>query len=267
MIREAIDRIVDLSLKSRPAVQEKNGRMWFFNDKEQKYVEEELRYVRSHEVSNMESFITLVREELDRVQAPDGAGATLTLLADGAEFRPQDTGNGRIQHTYTRTLDPFWARLKANVEKPMKHAEFVRFFSGLAPVIGDDYDYLARQFRKVTFDERLTVSSQPMLDSDGKGRNQFSVEFAARSGTGTTTTALPASFDVTTAYTRGSKVAYKVHAEIDLQLRKDGEKSTLLFSYYCPEMEGTEVQAQAVEEAQCRSALADYKKLLIISNY
>jgi hypothetical protein len=264
MIKEAIDRIVDISTKNRASVLEKNGRMWFYRDDTKLYSEVELRFVRSHEVSNMESFVTLVKEELNRAGKASGEGATVTLTQIGGQFRLHDTGDGLIQHQYSRTLDPFWTKLAQGAGKFMKHAEFIRFLSGIAPCIAS-YDDLTRQFRKVSFDERMSVTSQPLLDTDGRGGTSFAVEFMARGGA--TKTTLPAGFDATVNYARGSAAHYDVHAEIDIQLRKLGEKSELVFGYYCPEIDGIEVLAQAAEEALCREKLADCPQLLIITNF
>lgn len=275
MIKEGIDRISQLvSQANRKAFTIEDERLFQYDDAKQIYEEIEREYVRRHAVSNMESFVALVREELlrcapeggagSKVAEPTGTGATLILTKTGGSFIPQDTGDGRIKHTYVRAIDPFWRAMAEMAGKPMRHVDFLRFLSSVAPAI-ENYDALVRQFRKVFFDERNAVTSQPLLDADGKGGNAFAVEFAAKGGT--TQTALPGGFVFNVHYARGSESEYRVEAELDLQLRKDGEKSTLLFCYYCPGLVAAEITAQADEEEFCRAEMGGAKRLLILTDY
>jgi hypothetical protein len=265
MIAEAIDKLLEETTARRPAKIEENGRLWFFNDVERKYEEIPLEYVRRHTVSNMESFIALVKEEGHRLRDRSPRGV-VTLTKTGGLFVPEDTGNGKIRHTYARALDPFWQIVAGNIGKPMPHGQFVRFLTSLAPVI-ENYPTVARHFRKVFFDERLNVTSQPMLDADGKGGNSFSVEFIARGGTQTASTALPAGFLLKLPYARGSYHKYDVFLELDLTLRKDNDKNHLMFSYYCPSLSASEVEAQGDEERMCVGELKALDNILVLTNY
>lgn len=259
-------------------------RHFFYNDGEKKYeltTRTVIRPAQTGEVSNVESFLAVVREETLR-RAPsadpkakelprhDGSFMTVVFDADGAEFSPDD----RVQadkFTYERALSPQWAQLVAALNKPMDHKTFIRTLQALRPSISG-YEELMRHFRKLSFSDKTSIASEPLLEA-GRNANEYKVEIELRSGaaTGGTTSAttLPSSFDVTMQYARGSERRYSTTIEIDLSavMIQNSDRKALRFTLIAPDLANVVEQAVDDEVTAFRTATADIPRLLILQDY
>jgi hypothetical protein len=238
-------------------------------------------------VSNVESFVALVREEtLRRVVPPLTAAAvsareasveveprhngefmTVIFSERGARFSPDD----RVRldsFTYTRTLSPQWIALTEGLNKPLEHKDLIRLLQRLRPsILG--YEELMRHFRKIHFSDRTNIASEPLLQA-GQNANEFKVELEIKGGVnGPTTqaTALPSSFDLHLQYARGSNQAYITTIEVDLSTKMAGDRRELRFTLIAPDLPNVIEQAIDAEVAFFRSQVVDIPRLLILQDY
>lgn len=297
MISEAIETIRDMAPAQGGRVShltiddpsnQKRAHL-LYNDSESKYeVVSTVDVIppRKGAVSNVESFLALVREETlrrapaderplkDRDKTPgprhDGSFMTVVFSETGATFSPDD----RIQvdsFSYDRALSPQWARLVSSLNKAMDHTTFIRTLQALRPSISN-YEELMRHFRKLHFSDKTSIASEPLLEA-GRNANEYKVEIELRSGAaagGTTSaTTLPSSFDTTMQYARGSEKRYSTTVEIDLSavMIQNSDRKALRFTLIAPDLANVVEEAVDDEVAAFRLQTADIPRLLILQDY
>lgn len=265
MIREAIEKVVDLATKgyrkSVITLDDGSKRSFLYSDAESVYKPLDRVVVRYGGVSNMKSFVALVMEELRRRDNPLGDHATVYLMATGGRFSPDDRV-GLDFFTYERTLHPQWELLFEQAGTYMDHPAFLRLLQALRPSIATQET--VRSFRRVTFDERVKVLSQPQI-VDGKNGASYEVEMEVKSGIART--ALPTMLTVTLPFSRGSDVSYRLELDIDIQaIDKDGKRQ-LKFAILWPDKEGWLTDAITDECEAFREAVSAAKRLLILDDF
>jgi len=302
---DLVDKIVELSPSSRDnllTVDDGHGikRLYIYNDGEKKYapIDERRIVLQTGEVSNVESFLALVREETLRrgaavtdsapdnpkstttrkpaakadrsetlaVVRHDGSFMTVVFNAKVAKFAPDD----RVRldsFGYERALSPQWNALVGALGKPMEHKDLIRVLQRLRPSI-KRYEDLMRDLRKITFSDRTNITSEPLLQA-GKNQNEYKVDLEVRAGTDSLsqTTALPSSFDVELQYARGGDKRYATTIEIDLSTFIKGERKELRFTLIAPDLPNVEEAAIDDEVAFFRAETADIPRLLILQDY
>jgi hypothetical protein len=303
MISEAIETIRDMAPAQNgretmitiedPSIQ--HHHVYIYNDNAKAYERAESILVRppmTGAVSNVESFLAHVREETlrralvnatvstsvksetsaksDLSPRHDGSFMTVVFSESGAKFSPDDREQVDF-FSYRRALSPQWQRLIESLNKPLDHKTFIRTLQALRPSI-DAYDELMRHFRKLSFSDKTSIASEPMLDA-GRNANEYKVEIELRSNaaTGGTTSAttLPSSFDVTLQYARGSEKAYTTIVEIDLAavMIPNSDRKALRFTLIAPDLANVVEQAVDDEVKFFRDETADIPRLLILADY
>lgn len=294
MISEAIETIRDMAPAQNGRESQiiivddvaQERRHFFYDDGEKKYLlasKTTIRPPQKGAVSNVESFLALVREETLRrapvadvdpkskeVPRHDGSFMTVVFNESGARFSPDD----RVQvdaFTYERALSPQWARLMESLNKAGDHKTFIRTLQALRPSIAN-YEDLMRHFRKLSFSDRTSIASEPLLEA-GRNANEYKVEIELRSGAAagntTSTTALPSSFDVTMQYARGSEKRYTTTVEIDLSavMIQNSDRKALRFTLIAPDLANVVEQAVDDEVSKFRELTADIPRLLVLQDY
>lgn len=297
MIAEAIEAIRDMSpaqngRDSLITIKDPNGhlRHWLYNEGDAKYepIASVDVVIQTADVSNVESFAALVREETLRRAVPltgtdpqpessraaresevaeelrhNGEFMTVTFSERGARFSPDD----RVRldsFTYTRTLSPQWIALTEGLNKPLEHKDLIRLLQRLRPSI-NGYEELMRHFRKIHFSDKTNIASEPLLTA-GANANEFKVELEIKGGVnGPTTqaTALP----ICLQYARGGNQAYTTTIEVDLSTKMAGERRELRFTLIAPDLPNVVEQAIDNEVAFFRSQVVDIPRLLILQDY
>jgi hypothetical protein len=296
VISEAIETI----LENAPAqngrdthvvIEDKHGQKrqhFLYNDNAgayEKVLSEDVPPPQKGTVSNVESFLALVREQTLR-RAPvsettdvkvtkgdcrhDGSFMTVVFSEAGARFSADDRAQTDF-FAYERALSPQWARLAESLNKPIDHKTFIRTLQALRPSI-TNYEELMRHFRKLSFSDKTSIASEPLLEA-GRNANEYKVEIELRSGaaTGGTTSAttLPSSFEVTMQYARGSEKRYSTTIEIDLSavMIQNSDRKALRFTLIAPDLANVIEQAVDDEVAAFRLATADIPRLLVLQDY
>jgi hypothetical protein len=296
-----VDKIVQLAPATAREAQIVVGdghkkRYFLYDDDAAKYVEVvgvERAVLQTGDVSNVESFLALVREETVRratdvaddgslspatdrkkgatslaTKRHDGSFMTVVFGAKGATFSPDD----RIRldaFTYTRVHSPQWSALIASLNKPYEHKEFIRALQRLRPSIVN-YEELMRQLRKISFSDKTNIASEPLLQN-GQSQNEYRVDIEVRggvtAGNTSTSTALPSSFDVSLQYARGGEHRYTTTVEIDLSTLMKAERKELRFTLIAPDLPNVEESAIDDEVAFFRSKVEDIPRLLVLQDY
>jgi hypothetical protein len=272
---EAIDRLVTLGggvpEEGRAALlqaKDGSGRQWLYSDAARGYVPIDRVVVLTGGVSNIESFAALVKEEVIRRESQAGEFMTVIFNLNGARFSPDD----RVcldSFTYERTLSPQFTALKGYLGKVLEHKQLVSALQVLRPsIVG--YPELIRQFKKVTFNEKTNIVSEPFL-TGGVNDNSYSVSVQAQ-GEGsqsapTSTTQLPGEFEVELQYARGSEKKYRTTIEVDLSTVLNGERKELRFTLVAPDLPNVEELAIEDEVAHFCAATAPLTRLLILVDY
>lgn len=210
-------------------------------------------------VSTVESFAQVVKEESRRRDNSAGDFMTAVFTQKGGVFYPDD--KKRLdQWTYERTLSQQWEYLLQRLGRDMKHLEFVRFLQGLRPSV-QDYSLLMRDYKKVTFDGKTRVSSQPVIEN-GQGGSQ--VSFVLETKNGTTEEAMPGAFVLELPFTKGGAKTYQLTIELDVAL---DENQQVKFRPVCPDLEAVTEEAISDEVAYFKEHVAEMSELLVLLDY
>lgn len=271
MIQEAFKAIIEYvnSLKRPEVVETVNGQ-FLYSDSEKNYrkiIPPEIpAFTRT--VSNVESFASYILEVASRrgYDTAGGKGMTVCFMNAQAYCRLVDDNVSRDTIDYERTLSPQWEYLFGKLGTNLSHKSLVTVLQWLRPSFNEDYNQFMKHYRKVSFDEKITVNSQPQV-IDGKAGSSLAIEFT-RNGDGGKTE-LPNTLNLKLQYTRDSKRFYSIDVEIDSTLNANNrEKPTLQFSLLCAEIENTQTQAVADEIADFKALVAEkLPELLVVVNY
>lgn len=241
----------------RPVELETQRGTYLYNDGKKEY--SPLLPELNRGISNVESLAGAVIEECVRRNNPTGNFMTVIFTEKGGAFYPDD--ERRLDRwTYERCLSQQWKFLLENLNKEMKHLDFIRFVQGLRPSV-INYQALIREFKKVTFDGRTSVTSQPIIE-DGQGGSQ--VSFTLETKNGHTQTAMPGDIAIELPFTRGSDKKYSLIIELDVALN---EMDQVRFRPVCPELEVVTEQAIADEVAFFKEQVKEKSDLLVLLDY
>lgn len=261
---KVIDKIIALK---RPELIDTINGQHIYNDNNKSYSKITRPFLDS-EVSNIESFAAYLLKINERFSLTEGKFTTVTFSQNSALCRLEDSPTEESRIKYKRALSPQFSFLLEKLGRRLSHAELLRVFQGLRPSFPSQeaYNEFMRQYRKVSFDEKVTVNSQPQVEQ-GKGGSSIIVEFGRNGGMGET--ALPSSLTVKLQYARDSKRFYECELEIDSTLNTDPkDKPKLEFSLLWPEKDNVVAQAVADEIADFKSLAAEkLPELLVVVNY
>lgn len=265
MDEKVIDKLVSMK---RPETLEIDGNTYIYNDQHKYYSKISLPSFH-REVSNIESFAAYILKydkryydgvKGDNITAIFGLNKAIAMLND----KPDDEN----KILYERCLSPQWQLLADKTNRRLSHNELLRVLQGLRPSFpsSEAYNDFMRQYRKVSFDEKVTVSSQPQVEQ-GRGGSSIVVEFGRNGGTGQTE--LPNTLKLKLQYARDSKRFYDIELEIDSTLNTETkDKPKLEFSILWPEKDNVIAQAVADEISDFKALVAEkLPELLVVVNY
>jgi hypothetical protein len=238
-----------------------DGRVFLYDDRDQKYTEID-RFVKFEgAVSTVESFAELVAEYAKRFKRADGAKQTVTFTGVGATYSPDDDDRRHL-FTYKRVLSQQWLALKTALGKPMSHKDLIRALQTLSPSIVD-YPLVMASFRRLVVSKDIRMTSEPILNDSGDSTNGYNVNLSLKGGT--TETTLPSSITVKVQYARGSEATYEIPVEVDLT-EKEGIPIVTLFAPLIDAIADQAVmdEMKSFHEAMERTGL---KELLVVVSF
>lgn len=210
-------------------------------------------------VSTVESLADVVLEESRRRGNPTGNFMTVMFNEKGGVFYPDDAKRLDLW-TYERRLSQQWEFLIKNLGRDMKHLDFIRFLQGLRPSMVD-YLAISREFKKVTFDGKTSVTSQPIVENGQAGEQ---IAFTLDTKNGETSTAMPAGFKLNLQYARGSSIFYTLEIELDVYL---DESKQPRFRPVCPDLEAVIEEAITDELNLFKERVSEKDELLTLLDY
>lgn len=263
MIREAIDRILDIATKTRPPLLELSDgseRRFLYDDTDEAYKEIPRYVVRRRQVSTLQSFADMVNTEIDRNRKVNGAvWPTVIFTTEGGAFHLDDA-DGRTTFGFKRVLAPGYLRVLAAIGQPMEHLAFLRLLQGIREFIVDPSVLAA--YRKVVFDNSVRVDSQPLLEG-GRVGNGYHVELTAKAGA--VEVNLPDIITLALPYSRGGE-PYTVELAVDISLVTKGEKAIPYFSLAWPEHLSFVERAVNDEIAKFRELTSHNTDFVVLEN-
>lgn len=263
MIKEAIDRILEIATKTRPSLQampDESGRILLYDDGSDVYREVERYVYRRRQVSTLQSFADMVLAEIERNRKAGAAlWPTVIFTPEGGAFHLDDA-DGRTVFAFKRVLAPGFTRVISTVGQSMEHLPFLRLLQSIREFLVDPA--VLQAYRKVIFDNSVQVDSQPLL-VDGKVGHGYNVELTTKSGA--TETVLPDVIELALPYSRGGP-AYRVELAVDIALVQRGEKSIPMFSLAWPEQPAFVELAVNDEIALFRKLTADITDFVVLEN-
>ena len=271
MLEELLQALLRLKRPDTVVVEgQKDKKTYIYNDSYKKY--EEVHDIDpkqwSAKVSNIESFARYILKLNERhdLQGLTGLKSTITFQNHAAYFKLTDNALRDDVVEYMRTYSPVWKYLVNNINRPKSHAEILRCIQLLKPYITENYDYLIRNYRKITVDENVTVNSQPQA-FEGKNGRAVEISYTRKGEDGKTS--IPTEFNVEIPFTRGGIRTYKAELEIELVLNTDNkDKPRLDFTLMWPQYTNQEIEAVADEMKDLRELLLPVMPdLLIVENY
>jgi len=223
------------------------------------------------EVSNIESLAAYLLKLAQRRQIPQhdkpGVLTTVVFSQNTAVCYLRDEPEADTIN-YRRCLSPQWYYLSEKIGKRLSHNELLRVLQALRPSFtsAESYHEFMRQYRKVSFDEKVTVNSQPLVEQ-GKGGSNIVIEYNRNNAS--SQTALPSSLNLRIQFARDSFRFYDIELEIDSALNLDTkEKPKLEFTLLWPEKENVATLAITNEIQDFKSLISkDLPELLVVMNY
>lgn len=219
-------------------------------------------------VSNIDSFAGYILEVASRrgYDKDKGKGMTVVFNESRAWCRLVDDAVNNDTISYQRSVSPQWQTLNKYLTGKLSHKSLIAAFQALYPSFNEDYTAFMRHYRKVSFDEKITISSQPQV-VDGKGGTSLAIEFSRNGNEGQT--ALPNTLNLKLQFTRDSKRFYAAELEIDSVLNANNrEKPALEFSLLWSQKDNVIAQAVSDEIADFKALVAEkLPELLVVVNY
>lgn len=269
MIEKTLEWLNNLYLKGRPAtlaLGDASGRIYIRDDETDGYNEVERFVHRKRQVSNIESFTSMVIEEARRSDdGKEGDWMTVVFNQRGGQLHLDDR-DGRQVFEFVRELAPQWQLLAAQEKaEPMEHAEFLRLLKRLRPSILE-FPRVIGDFSKVSFHKGMQIDSSPEL-REGRAGMAYNVQVTAGAA-GKLETALPAELDLELPFARGSRQKYRMKADISIDLDEDDAgKDKLFFGLLVPDLPTIEEQAIADEVTYFRSQVPALPRLHVLEDY
>lgn len=210
-------------------------------------------------ISTVESLVGAVLEEAKRRENTTGQFMTVIFTEKGGVFYPDDKARLDLW-TYERCLSQQWEALLRGLNNDTTHLSFIRFLQGLrSSIVG--YPDIIREFKKVQFDGKTAVTSQPIIENGAAGKQ---VSFTLETKNGVTQTEMPGTIPLTLPFTRGGTKLYNLVLELDVALQGDN----VVFRPVVPEIESVTEQAIADEvnyfEGEVKGMLPE---LLVLLDY
>lgn len=252
-----VDAIEAIELKARIPLLETLRGVYLYNDDEKRY--RPLIPQLDRNISNIESLGAVIHEEVKRRGNSSGNFMTVILTEQGGIFYPDD--QLRLdQWKFQRCLSQQWSYLVKNIDRELDHLSFLRVLQGLRPSI-QNYATLMREFKKVTFDGKTTVTSQPIIENGNAGAE---VSFTLETKNGQTQTAMPGEFELVMPFVKAGLKSYTFKLELDVSLDSNNK---VCFRLVFPEREIIVETALNDELEYLTKETENLEDLLILLDY
>lgn len=230
---------------------------YIYSDSEQEY--SPLLPAEKRSVCNVASFGGAVLEEAKRRENPTGAFMTVIFGEEGGVFYPDDRQRLDLWY-FKRRLSQQWQALTGIINKNHDHRSFLRALQGVRPSI-QNYPGIIREFRKVTFDNKTSVTSQPILEAGHAG---VDISFTLDTKNGQTQTVMPGSIPMAMPFSAASSKMYSFNLELDVTLNSGNEPC---FQLIFPEREIIIEQAISDEVKCFQDHVENLSDILVLQNY
>lgn len=211
----------------------------------------------SRSVSNVESFAAYVVKAASRADNVTGEGMTASFSERGGVCYLKD-GETEDLINYERRLSPAWKFVNDRLDRSFSHKELIRFFQALRGsfTVVSDYQSTRNAYTRVSFDDKTTVESQPIL-SDGK------ILFSYKREAGLANGEWPGAIMLNLQYARGSARSYPCEIEIEAELAK----SEIIFRLAFADKEKIIQEAIEDEISDFKAATAGLSQMLVVMNF
>lgn len=214
-------------------------------------------------VSNIKSFITFVKEELNRRNNPEGSFASVTFDNEGGHFfADDDFCEGAC--IFERSLSQQWQVLSGIVNKTLDHESFLHALCALKASI-PMFNELYHDYARLRIIGKSELNSEPTF-FQGESTNGYKIKHTiARGSSGDEEEdCVPADFSLSIPYAKNSSRHYCVNIET---LFVNSQNNKIAIKILCPEFEQIEEQAILDEVKLFREELKEASKLLILENF
>ena len=216
-------------------------------------------------VSDIESFISVIAMEADRKENSTGKNMTVYMTQEGGTYYPIDSKICQDSYKFTRKLSDQWIIVKRMLDQELTHRELLSIFRKIKPSI-TSFDEIYRHYLDLKFLRNFELTSSPVISQDSGGAEIASIRYQISNGDLKTQEerTLPVSFELEIPYSRAGKV-YDMNIEIIISIGEDGHKP--VFTLVCPELELIEEQAIKDETNRLREELSEMTELYVHNNF
>ena len=250
MKREAVVRFTDTRGQER---------IYLYDDNDGSYDEVDPYRPKSDTVSNIESFITLVKAEALRRNNTTGERMNVIFTDTGATLIA-DTDDRRDVYTYTRKPSAQWRTLISQLGKEQNHRAFIIWLQSLQPSI-EDFPNVLAAFRSLQLNRSAKMVSDPLLVDGSKGAS-YEVRLDVKSGSAVAN--IPQTITVKLPFARGDEREYSFDVQIDIN---GGEGDAPLITAMAPAVEVIKEQAIVDEMTDFAAKTADLSGLTNLVNF
>lgn len=268
---EVLKELLDLN---RPTQLITNEGDYIYNTGAQRYERLAPRFPPlGRSVSTIESLLAYIHKYYQREQGMfpsqkrhNGRPYTIIFNRHGAVAMLDD---GQVGHqiSFNRVLDHFFKHLQGKLNRELTHKELVKFIQLCNGSFSVDKEFveLLNAYRRVSFDKKVTVISQPIVES-GRTGDMLTME-TNREGIGAVKIELPQHFTLSLSYAAFSPRKYDISIEIESELKEKDGKSYIVFSLDAPYLDSMIEQAVKDEIADLKAGLAvELPEALVVVN-
>lgn len=211
-------------------------------------------------VGSMKAFADCIKEELRRRENETGDKATVRIFSEGGYFIP-DEDFGIFMTSYERINSQQWNYIKSHINKIMNHRAFLEFVQALKPSI-DGFDNLFQRLSSIRLIGNSTLCSNPIF-TNGEQEQGYKCSYKLEDGY-EGEEILPQGFICHVPFVKAGEKLYEIPIEL-LFYRDDNDE--LGIRVMCPLFENIEEQAIIDEAEFIKEQTAEYKQLLVLSDF
>lgn len=267
MLNELTEAAEKLVLKQRP---EKIVKLQYgqyssreiellYNDGEEEY-QELNSSPKNKQVGSVKAFADCIKEELRRRGNEEGEKATVRIFSQGGYFIP-DEDFGIFKTSYQRINSQQWNCIKSHIDKVMNHRMFLEFVQALKPSI-ENFENLYQRLSSIRLIGNSTLCSNPIF-TNGEQEQGYKCSYKLEDGY-EGEEILPQGFVCNVPFVKAGEKLYEIPIEL-LFYRDDNDE--LGIRVMCPLFENIEEQAIIDEAEFIKKQTADYKQLLVLSDF
>lgn len=267
MLDEIAQETAELLLKQRPeTITQKEYGQYSSREVDLLYCDTEEKYKKltsipeNKNVGSVKAFAACIKEELKRRENSTGNKATVRIFSQGGYFIPDDDF-GVFKTTYNRINSQQWNFIKGRINRVMPHREFLEFVQALKPSIAD-FNELFQRLSSIRLIGNSTLCSTPIFIND-KQEQGYKCTYKLEDGY-EGEEVLPQGFICSVPFVKAGEKLYDIPIEL-LFYRNDNDE--LGIRVMCPLFDNIEEQAIIDEAEYIKKETAEYKELLILSDF